>query len=877
MNVEEIMQNRAGVAYRLLRNLREYGNFAPPDFYGLPAYGSTFSDKMSHMGKSNYLRVMASLTPQSKHNPILVHYDEIRATGNSLPEQAKPIYLEQWSEDAASFSVILVPYYNVEDIVLTNDPEKKFAALIAKGQELAQPVTQAESAFQADGAAVYADYQEGLIHSMQEAMPAIREAVLNHADEFPDLTEKISFKTLAKDESLDALAIRFYAQLVYQKSCLPQPWNKENPLLDDAALQELEHDPKRLFQAINAAQDMLKYHNMIMELSAKLNLTSASAQQEAEEPAQFGQEKAPSTPEPSKETEPEPAPAPVSTDDASKPEPETVAKVEDDYNGPFKGLVVTCHYVDDRIPDPDTGEPMKDQTTYVGEAAYKYLMMLNARDKIRFDNCGRNEGGDGKTDIAVRYGDFVYNNGEFFPSDLGSLQFGNRTSVTEMLKYRLTLISRNAFDPNLTDIYLTGERKDMTVKELHDEAWKEVHTVSDALKPLAEEEKAYLEKHPEYKTINGRKATPYTYMVSKDMVQQNPTLGDFGELSRENVKDYCAFPVGLTDKIFHELTLPEKWQDTSSMNPAREDSPYLVARDMIPDNMVAIYSPRRPKSVTHNALMVMPHNNIEAVKALRKLSVKYHVTCDSWTEENEVSGEDYSGLAMNRLARIVSNDDSAFRSAVKDKFFSYKNKEVWDIALCYDGTELTKAKATIGEGKFAKLFRGEDFLHIQGKILEADAVYKAIHALTWYQDRFDWANLSNEKQSLPQREVPNDEESWKTCLAELQSCHKEIAPTYSAYSETPPVYAEEACDLCRKFGELDCLNSDTDNQIFKAGTSALLAAGFTTEEAQSLGKALQAHGMDNKYRNAGTIISRSATMPDVIEQAKALRSRCLTL
>lgn len=742
MTVEEIMHNRELMAYRLVQNLRKYGNLEPAGFNaGRPTQHRPLApDKKKqvvYFGKSNYLRLEASLTPDTHKNPCYIQYDEIKATGNTVRKGAKSISFELWTETPAGKFAELKPYYNIEDVEITHDPQHKLADILAGGEFLIEAHDRDE-----DKARLEAYLH---LNELKEHSAEIRTLMAS------DLPYNVKLAQVAEDAAmtgggLDEIAARFYAQLTLKEFHISQPFDSEHPLFDESEIAQLEKEPRKFIAAINDAQNYLRNYDISRVLAA--------GEQIAAEPAQNGQGEV-------SQLEPVSEPTPV-----SEPEPE--------YDGPFKGLVVTVTLAS-TVYNPDTGKDMfsdigdvdsEHPKTFVGEDAYKFLMMVNARDKAMFDGEWGPRHDDGKLTIKVQYGDYEANGGEGMRSDLGALMFGNRTSVAEMLNYRLTLVARNAFDQSLEHLYLVGEHKDWTVKELHDQAFTQIREVAEILKPLAEEETVYLEAHPEYKTINARQAKPYMYIISKAEAENNRALEGFGIVPREEVKDYVTFPAQVTEKLMQELTLPDDMKDKSRNNPARDGSPYLERREAVPDDMVVIKSPVRPDMVHHDALLVMPYSDVEALRALRglELTSKRTYNMDGLTPK-EISPQ--KGIfALGQLGSVLHEDNRVGSDGVYNKYFDYAYAETEHIKMTYNGETIPMQGGVIGYGTLSEYYQGKDFLHIKKDHPDAaKVIYKGMAVYDHYAKtpmRYTFRNPS--KDCLP---LPTVAESKAVCLQNL--------------------------------------------------------------------------------------------------------------
>ena len=157
----------------------------------------------------------------------------------------------------------------------------------------------------------------------------------------------------ARAQGLNPIGEKMSAQL-FMKTCKLSYDYVRDPLFTEEELQHMESNPKILFYGMKQANNLMK---------GMLEAETRRKQQ--------GQEN----------------------------------QMPDQPARPFAGLSVTPLYSDIPIPGPD-GKAYADGEILQGEAAYGFLVQLNALDKERFDAIQRGEGKAAMAELLFSYGSY---------------------------------------------------------------------------------------------------------------------------------------------------------------------------------------------------------------------------------------------------------------------------------------------------------------------------------------------------------------------------------------------------------------------------------------------------------------------------------------
>lgn len=185
---------------------------------------------------------------------------------------------------------------------------------------------------------------------------------------------------------------------------------------------------------------------------------------------------------------------------------------------------------------------VKDDTTIRGTKAYEFLKRMIDADAIQNDIQKRIDKGEDlphsyyyKVSLALQYQD--YKTGKI-RVDLGDLEFGGKTKVSDALEYRLKSWPKEMLDRKEA----FSEYKNVSVKEIENLAYKTLEHIDKIMTTFREQEKLYIEKKLEReKTIE----KPIENNKNKDYWRI-----EFNEHS-EGIKNYANLV--LTKELLKEI------------------------------------------------------------------------------------------------------------------------------------------------------------------------------------------------------------------------------------------------------------------------------------------------------------------------------------
>lgn len=153
---------------------------------------------------------------------------------------------------------------------------------------------------------------------------------------------------------------------------------------------------------------------------------------------------------------------------------------------------------------------VKDGTTIRGAKAYEFLKRMIDADATQHDIQKRIDKGENlphsyyyKVSLALQYQD--YKTGKI-RIDLGDLEFGGKTKVSDALEYRLKSWSKEMLDRKEA----FAEYKNVPIKEIENLAYKTLEHIDKIMTTFREQEKLYIEKKLEReKPIENNKNKDY--------------------------------------------------------------------------------------------------------------------------------------------------------------------------------------------------------------------------------------------------------------------------------------------------------------------------------------------------------------------------------
>ncbi|WP_196591918.1 hypothetical protein [Pectinatus frisingensis] len=190
-------------------------------------------------------------------------------------------------------------------------------------------------------------------------------------------------------------------------------------------------------------------------------------------------------------------------------------KLKAEQNQPFNDLSVDFLWSERRLKDLQ-GKEYQEGQHLQGEAAYQFLVQLNAADKEQFNSKLQGIGNYDKTKIAVRYGN--YDHGEM-RIDLGDLELRNQSTIADAMvmrfnEYRNYLMT----DEQAMNAHIGLQKSDsqeVTKEQVIAECEQENAQCELVMMQFAKEENIYLAKHPELKKINEQKADVFLYYCTE--------------------------------------------------------------------------------------------------------------------------------------------------------------------------------------------------------------------------------------------------------------------------------------------------------------------------------------------------------------------------
>lgn len=267
-----------------------------------------------------------------------------------------------------------------------------------------------------------------------------------------------SVREYATKNGADEFAAPLTSQLFFKTSHLSYDY-EQHPLYTEKQINKLAENPKILFHAMKKAQEVVKSMQMNQERELK-NMAD---------------------------------------------------KIQNEWDQPFKDLSVDFFWSERCLKDLQ-GKEYKEGQHLQGEAAYQFLVQLNAADKEQFNSKLQGFGNYDKTKLAIKYGN--YDHGEM-RIDLGDLELSNKTLIADALvvrfnEYRNYLMTNDqAMNAHMS--FQKSQGEEVTREQVIAECEKENMQCERAMQQFAKEEKRYLERNPELKQINEQKADTFLY------------------------------------------------------------------------------------------------------------------------------------------------------------------------------------------------------------------------------------------------------------------------------------------------------------------------------------------------------------------------------
>lgn len=796
MNVGEVMNDRELVARILTNNLIKYGDILPDGFEFQATHG-TEATSVVPMRRSNYLRYAAYLHEDSSHNPHFVSGDDLLRLNCSLKKGARPLYLESWyGSQEAGYSARLVEYYNVDDV---EGEAPELDALKAFDKEQSQ--------------ADRLDALRGHLSADPEFKPYDNES-LSAATIREYMMHKLASRYQQDDENASQINAAVCQNLFHDYGI--SYFDKENPLFFDDEIQSFQKNPRQLFDVLmEASKRYSGFEKELAELQKNADLTQQAA-----------------------------------------PEPETPKEETAKDNAPFRTLKVHLDFANTIITHPLTGEVMAENgdATFTGEEAYLLLCAMLHEDKERFnDEKDFFRYGDGKASYSLEYGEgddkFILGSNRH---DLGYLEYGNRTSITDALKY----VTKRPYEflldnPEKLNSYIGKCICDGADSEAKRKAYcqNKIKELDKAFQGFQDEEKAYLASQKEVDSYNHYKARLYTYICREEDLTDENLRGNHGNrkiskdlieeiLPADELKNYCVIPVGETFKKVCHSFASDASADTEYAN-------YTELRNGLPSSMVAFTSTKPPTSdaICNKPLLnVMSADDLEIMKSIRDFNIKIEViekpawqsykddadllrkTCREYGFENGAQINGYK--AIMTLCDLCEKEEKAYADAISSRI--YFPGDYPTLKISYDfgdqkhpfgiykwGTGELSGQATIGQNFGYK----NEVPALVSKMRRS--LYKIEH-LTG--DIIPRSFLESE-QRIPQK-LPDYEESLKTY-------HKQYPAPEIPISRPPADYYLDCYRYFRNEALLDP-NNNYKIKVVQAATVAMARSGRNEAKIQSI-------------------------------------------
>ena len=439
----------------------------------------------------------------------------------------------------------------------------------------------------------------------------------------------------AREQGLNPIGEKMSAQL-FMKTCKLSYDYAQDPLFTEEELQHMESNPKILFYGMKQANNLMK---------GMLEAETRRKQQ--------GQEN----------------------------------QMPDQPARPFAGLSVTPLYSDIPITGPD-GKAYADGEILQGEAAYGFLVQLNALDKERFDAIQRGEGKAAMAELLFSYGS--YDHGPV-PLKVGSLELRNKESIQEALSYKLMNFRQSLLaDAELRKTYLHFNQigtPSLNENKLLTECRQQLKECEKAMARFAWDEKRYCKEHPEIQAINERKAWTYRYACTKEMKEQ---LGEFPQAFVLNVT-----PADGKENLY--LDGLDQWETAT---------PAMRKLNPMPANAYLIETTRRPDQLAMDGYarklqIAFTLAEVEAMEQLSKLQLhsENHGPVDRPFAVPVI--EDYSGMAAIRHLQKERAGDARYARRWQETG-AFRRGYRKDVSLSLEDKKLGSCSYEEGQGRFAQ-------------------------------------------------------------------------------------------------------------------------------------------------------------------------------
>lgn len=812
MTKEEIFADREFVARKVLRNLHKYGNIFPDGHFFRGVHGT--SENISPMERPNYLRYAAYLkegNEQDTDHHHFVNLQEAAALNIHINEKSVPLYLEHWhGSPHTGYTATLEPYYVAEELsgqVWANSPEM-----------LNRLATEIGWTSRDKG-----DY------------------FLDHPKEY---AEELRFFAMQKaiDNGNDQLTAKAFSQVVLAEYGLSVNY-RDNPLFTKDELLVFEAKPASLYETFYRATDMVKEMHKTYEkaqeaaqdVSQELSDIPLPDDEMAESAISENNEET-FNQEIEEATEASTVEVPPTSDETT----ETITESEQENNELFSSLKIHIDWIDAPIRDWD-GHEYESNTTLTGIKAYEFLVKYNEMDKELFNNCYT--GCDGKSRISFEYNGYKHNNGESFRIDLGDLEFGNRQSIYEALKYRLLLY---------TNSVLNSDREAQMLLNMHKDEFKSLDDVKTVfteqkteilafLDDFRKEEQAFYKIDRHAQAINEIDAQPFLYLMRRSDWENEPVTPrgavrpmhqyTMGEVSPDKLKDYCLVPPNLYINTMKKIA-------TSEEEISKIDSRYLEKRNGLPSDMwVVLASRNHPDTFeTSNFLVAIPQERIDRLKGFQHLKIT--ITGYDSVKYRDFT-ETYQGyLAADKLEEYIRMDGATFEKALDQGYSQPAFEQQYRISISWDDKEVYTLNYKNGTGELVAAYNNP-----MNPMLPPEAMHVMSNALIEAEHTAYDMGVLRYMPSNKEKELP-DYMNGREYFFQTNEDYKKLL------QNRPPRITKEYAQKCYEvYAELASINpSNTFPEKFAIDMAKSMAVdGFKSKQIATIAKYNQGYQKNADY------------------------------
>ena len=445
-------------------------------------------------------------------------------------------------------------------------------------------------------------------------------------DENGSLNERIfsTVKEYATKNGADEFAAPLTSQFFFKTSHLSYDY-VQHPLYTEEQINKFAENPKILFHAMKKAQDVVKSMQINQEQELK-NMAD---------------------------------------------------KIQNEWNQPFKDLSIDFFWSERCLKDLQ-GKEYQDGQHLQGEAAYQFLVQLNAADKEQFNSKLQGIGNYDKTKLAIKYGN--YDHGEM-RIDLGDLELSNKTLIADALvvrfnEYRNYLMTNDqAVNAHIS--FQKSQEEEISREQVIAECEKENIHCEKEMQQFAKEEKRHLEKNPELKQVNDQKADTFLYYCKEQ---------DFSNVPNNMV--LTAYKAEEYDGLVFDQQDPSRALFSTERKFTKTEPDDIVFESAISNDEIKGDIPVK---------VAFSKADQVAMKNLEKFSIKIENYGTVMEPFEFPTAQVYKGKeAVQRFIYEKNYEVSAVRSMnYEQKIIRHPQQQ---MTFSYDGKEFYKLKYEVGSG-----------------------------------------------------------------------------------------------------------------------------------------------------------------------------------